>query len=104
MADKPWSSEEFEQRLRAFAPKYHINHPFQKMMHEGELNREQIQGWVLNRFYYQVRIPIKDAILLSKIDDRDTRRSGFSALSIMMAGKGAKAVSRPGLALARQPD
>ena len=74
MTDRPWSSTEFEQQLRAFAPRYHINHPFQKMMHGGELSREQIQGWVLNRFYYQVRIPIKDAILLSKIDDRNTRR------------------------------
>lgn len=74
MTETPWTKEEFEKRLRAFAPRYHINHPFQKMMHSGELTREQVQGWVLNRFYYQVRIPIKDSILLSKIEDRDTRR------------------------------
>ena len=74
VTDPAWSAEEFEQQLRARAPRYHINHPFQQMMHAGELNQQQIQGWVLNRFYYQVRIPIKDALLLSKIDDRDTRR------------------------------
>jgi pyrroloquinoline-quinone synthase len=44
-------------------------------MHAGELSREQIQGWVLNRFYYQTRIPIKDAILISKSEDPAFRRS-----------------------------
>jgi pyrroloquinoline-quinone synthase len=31
----------------------------------------QIQGWVLNRFYYQANIPIKDAAILSNCPDRD---------------------------------
>lgn len=74
MSEQAWSAHEFEAKLKSFAPRYHINHPFQKMMNTGELNQQQIQGWVLNRFYYQTRIPVKDAILLSKIDDRETRR------------------------------
>ena len=73
-ATAPWSKEDFEARLRAHAPMYHINHPFQQRMNAGDLSREQIQGWVMNRFYYQVCIPIKDSVLLSKIEDRDTRR------------------------------
>ena len=43
-------------------------------MHEGALSRRQIQGWVLNRYYYQTRIPIKDALILSKSEDPSFRR------------------------------
>jgi pyrroloquinoline-quinone synthase len=43
-------------------------------MHAGKLSRAQIQGWVINRFYYQTRIPIKDAIIVSKSEDPDFRR------------------------------
>jgi pyrroloquinoline-quinone synthase len=65
----------FVERLRAEGEKrYHDRHPFHLRMHEGKLSREQIQGWVLNRFYYQTRIPIKDAIILSKSEDPAFRR------------------------------
>jgi pyrroloquinoline-quinone synthase len=73
-ATSPWTPEEFERQLRALAPRYHINHPFQVMMNRGELSHEQIQGWVCNRFYYQVSIPLKDAALMSNCPDRDVRR------------------------------
>jgi pyrroloquinoline-quinone synthase len=43
-------------------------------MHEGRLNRGQLQAWALNRFYYQSRIPIKDSIILSRSDDPEFRR------------------------------
>jgi pyrroloquinoline-quinone synthase len=43
-------------------------------MHEGALTREQLQQWVLNRYYYQTRIPIKDAVILSKAEDPAFRR------------------------------
>src|SRR5450432_1384757 len=43
-------------------------------MHEGKLTREQLQQWVLNRYYYQTRIPIKDALILSKSEDPAFRR------------------------------
>jgi pyrroloquinoline-quinone synthase len=43
-------------------------------MHEGKLTRVQLQQWVLNRYYYQTRIPIKDAIILSKSEDPAFRR------------------------------
>jgi pyrroloquinoline-quinone synthase len=70
----PWSKEEFERQLRAKGDRYHIHHPFQVAMNNGKLNREQIQGWVYNRFYYQICIPIKDAAILSNCPDRDVRR------------------------------
>ena len=44
------------------------------MMHAGTLTRVQLQQWVLNRYYYQTRIPIKDAIILSKSEDSAFRR------------------------------
>ncbi|MDF1762644.1 MAG: pyrroloquinoline-quinone synthase PqqC, partial [Oleibacter sp.] len=52
---------------------YHINHPYHVMMHEGTLNKEQIRGWVANRFYYQINIPLKDAAIMANCPNRDTR-------------------------------
>jgi pyrroloquinoline-quinone synthase len=69
-----WNRQEFEALLRAREARYHIHHPFHVAMHDGRLNREQIRGWVLNRFYYQVNIPLKDAALLSNCGDREVRR------------------------------
>jgi coenzyme PQQ biosynthesis protein C len=69
----PWSLEEFEQRIRDMERFYHIHHPYHVMMHEGTLNKEQIRGWVANRFYYQVNIPLKDAAIMANCPDRDTR-------------------------------
>jgi pyrroloquinoline-quinone synthase len=54
--------------------RYHDRHRFHKMMHEGKLTKPQLQQWVLNRYYYQTRIPIKDAIILSKSEDPAFRR------------------------------
>jgi len=53
--------------------RYHHQHPFHLMMHEGKLSRGQLQAWALNRYYYQSRIPIKDAIILSRSEDRAFR-------------------------------
>ena len=69
-----WSPEQFEAELKALGRYYHIHHPYQVAMHEGQLNREQMQGWVANRFYYQISIPRKDAAILSNCPDRATRR------------------------------
>lgn len=69
-----WSDEEFEARLRAMGSSYHIHHPFQVMMQRGQLSREQIRGWVANRYYYQINIPIKDAAILANCPEREVRR------------------------------
>jgi pyrroloquinoline-quinone synthase len=74
--DAPLSADEFVARLRdEGAKRYHDRHPFHVKMHAGKLSRAQIQAWVLNRFYYQTRIPKKDAIILSKSDDPAFRRT-----------------------------
>jgi pyrroloquinoline-quinone synthase len=65
----------FVERLRAEGQvRYHDVHPFHVAMHAGKLSPLQIQGWVLNRYYYQTRIPIKDAIILSKSEEPSFRR------------------------------
>jgi len=62
-------------RLRAVGDQfYHDKHPFHVLMNEGRLDRQQIQGWVANRFYYQAQIPVKDAAILSNCPERDIRR------------------------------
>lgn len=72
--ERPWTREEFEQKLREKGAGYHIHHPFNVRMSTGRLNPDQIRGWVANRFYYQISIPLKDAAILSNCPDREVRR------------------------------
>ena len=72
---QPWTRAEFEAALRARGNRYHIHHPFNVMLNTGRATREQIRGWVANRFYYQINIPIKDAAILSNCPDREVRRN-----------------------------
>jgi pyrroloquinoline-quinone synthase len=44
------------------------------MLNTGKATPEQIRGWVANRFYYQIAIPVKDAAVLSNCPDRAVRR------------------------------
>jgi len=65
----------FVERLRAEGKRrYHDLHRFHVEMHAGRLSPGQIRGWVTNRYYYQTRIPIKDALILSKSEDSAFRR------------------------------
>ncbi len=70
----PWSKEEFEQKLRAKDKRYHIYHPFHIAMNSGKCTPEQVRGWVANRFYYQIMIPIKDSAIMANMPERDHRR------------------------------
>ena len=67
-------TDSFIGALRAQSQSYHSLHPFHELMNEGRLDREQIQGWVANRFYYQENIPRKDAAILANCPDREVRR------------------------------
>jgi pyrroloquinoline-quinone synthase len=62
-------------RLRDKGAGYHIRHPFNVMLNTGKASREQVRGWVANRFYYQIAIPVKDAAVLSNCPDREVRRA-----------------------------
>jgi pyrroloquinoline-quinone synthase len=69
-----WTREEFEAKLRERGRSYHIHHPFNVMLNSGRASKEQIRGWVANRFYYQIAIPVKDAAVLSNCPDAAVRR------------------------------
>ncbi len=65
---------EFEAAFRAIgAARYHNLHPFHKLLHAGKLDRRQVQAWALNRYIYQSRIPIKDAIIVSRLPTPELR-------------------------------
>jgi pyrroloquinoline-quinone synthase len=69
-----WSREEFEAQLRERGRAYHIHHPYNVMLNSGRASHEQVRGWVANRFYYPIAIPIKDAAILSNCPDVAVRR------------------------------
>jgi len=76
------STSEFEARLRAIGERrYHHLHPFNQRMHAGELSKEEFRGWVINRFYYQVNLPIKDAFILTKLPSREDRRRWITRIT-----------------------
>jgi coenzyme PQQ biosynthesis protein C len=71
----PLASQEFEKRLRRIGEeRYHDKHPFHRLMNAGELSKGQLQAWALNRYHYQAVIPLKDAAILSRMEDVELRR------------------------------
>ena len=75
MSDRRMSPTELRAALRAIgAERYHDQHPFHRLMRDGKLTRGQIQAWALNRYYYQSRIPAKDATVLARLPTSDMRR------------------------------
>lgn len=75
MSDGLLSSTALEERLREIgAERYHDRHPFHHRMRDGSLTRGQLQAWALNRYYYQARIPAKDAYLIARLPTASLRR------------------------------
>ena len=73
--DRLLTPDELEVELRAIgAVRYHHLHPFHKLLHGGKLTKPQVQAWALNRYYYQVMIPIKDAHALTHLPTAELRR------------------------------
>jgi coenzyme PQQ biosynthesis protein C len=69
------SREQFEAEVRAIgAEQYHNNHPFHHRMYQGQCSIDEIRAWALNRFCYQRIIPVKDALIMARIDDIEDRR------------------------------
>lgn len=69
------SRAEFEARLRAIgAERYHDRHPFHALLHGGGCSPDQVRAWVINRYYYQHSIPMKDAAFMSRVEDPELRR------------------------------
>ncbi|MEM8812237.1 MAG: pyrroloquinoline-quinone synthase PqqC [Pseudomonadota bacterium] len=81
MVSGPESRDAFEARLRQIgAERYHDKHPFHHMLHGGKCSPMQVRAWVINRFYYQSRIPMKDAAFLSRCSSADLRRAWRSRI------------------------
>ncbi|GAA2344281.1 pyrroloquinoline-quinone synthase PqqC [Saccharopolyspora halophila] len=79
---KPWTTAEFEAELRAVGEqRYHHLHPFNERMHAGDLTEEEFRGWVRNRFYYQLNLPIKDAFILTKLPGAQHRRKWIKRIT-----------------------
>jgi pyrroloquinoline-quinone synthase len=73
--------EAFEARLRRIGEdRYHDKHPFHHLLHSGGCTPDQVRAWVINRYYYQSRIPMKDAAFMSRVADPDLRRAWRSRL------------------------
>jgi pyrroloquinoline-quinone synthase len=71
----------FEARLRQIgATRYHDRHPFHARLHSGECTPDQVRAWVVNRYYYQSRIPMKDAAFMSRVEDPGLRRAWRSRI------------------------
>jgi len=69
------SAAELEAALRVVGTeRYHDKHPFHHLMRDGQLTRGQVQAWALNRYYYQARIPAKDAHLVARLPTPELRR------------------------------
>jgi pyrroloquinoline-quinone synthase len=81
MSERLLSPSELEAALRAIgAERYHHRHPFHRLLHDGKLNRGQVQAWALNRYYYQSRIPAKDSFLMARLPTADLRRAWRSRI------------------------
>ena len=75
LSDRLMTEDELEAALRQIgAERYHNLHPFHRLLHDGKLDRGQVQAWALNRYYYQSRIPAKDAFLLARLPEVEDRR------------------------------
>jgi pyrroloquinoline-quinone synthase len=72
---------DFEARLRRIgAERYHDRHPFHLRLHAGGCTPDQVRAWVINRYYYQSRIPMKDAAFMSRVEDPALRRAWRSRI------------------------
>ena len=81
MSAAPMTEDGLEAALREIGRTcYHNLHPFHGLLHGGKLTRGQVQAWALNRYYYQSRIPAKDATLLARLPTADLRRTWRSRL------------------------
>src|SRR5881227_3104235 len=75
-----WDRQTFVEKLHAIGARaYHDKHPFHVAMNEGRLAPEALRGWVVNRFYYQRNIPVKDAAFSPTVRCAMCAESGFIA-------------------------
>src|SRR4029077_15710843 len=85
----PSATDELVGRLRAVLERrYHPLHPFNQPLHRGELARDELRLLVANRFYYQISIPIKDALILASCPEREVRQQRIQRIIHHAARRG----------------
>jgi len=100
--DAHQSRDDFEARLRAIgAARYHDRHPFHVRLHGGGCTPDEVRAWVINRWMYQSRIPMKDAAFMSRVEDPDLRRAWRKRIEDHDGGTAEGGGIRRWLALAR---
>lgn len=73
--DAPLTPDRLEAALRSIGDtRYHHLHPFHALLNSGALTKGQVQAWALNRYYYQVMIPVKDSAILARMPTAALRR------------------------------
>lgn len=72
---RPMERDEFLRLLETkLKDKYQDRHPLMVMLYSGKLTPKQIRAWIINRFYLQKNIPLKDAAILSNCTESEVRR------------------------------
>jgi pyrroloquinoline-quinone synthase len=74
-AERPLADGDFIARLRSLESRYWDSHPFHLRLHRGGLGRDELRLWVANRWYYQRRLPQKDAAIIAACPVPWVRRS-----------------------------
>ena len=73
--EEPLGRDEFLKLLRdRISGTYQDKHPLMKMLYGGKLTQKQVKAWIVNRFYLQKNIPLKDAAILSNCPETEVRR------------------------------
>ena len=74
-----FSREKFLEALKdSLTPRYIDKHPLMEMLYGGELSKKQLQAWIVNRFYMQKNVGMKDAAILSNCPEQEVRRIWIS--------------------------
>ena len=73
--------QRFVKKLRGEgAERFHLKHPLNRLMFEGRMTKTQIRAWIINMFYYQLSIPMKDAAIISNCPVPEVRRFWISRI------------------------
>ena len=75
------TKDNFVKRLRAEgARRYQDRHPFTMLLNKGKLSEKQLQAWILNWFYFQKSLPLKDGAIISNCPISLVRRLWVSRI------------------------
>lgn len=87
--------------MRALQSRYHDKHPFHRRLVAGELTRDQVRAWIANRYYYQLSVPVKDALILAALPSAAYRRAWIERIHDHDGADGVQGGTEQWLALAR---